>query len=74
MAQQQFDPTALLDALQDRPDLDLVREMVAWLYQALIDAEATEVIGAEPHERSIARTTRRNGLRSRTLSSEAGDL
>ncbi len=74
MAQQQFDATALLDALQDRPDLDLVREMVAWLYQALIDAEATEVIGAEPHERSIARTTRRNGHRSRTLSSKAGDL
>ena len=74
MAQQQFDATALLDALQDRPDLDVVREMVAWLYQALIDAEATEVIGAEPHERSITRTTRRNGHRSRTLSSKAGDL
>ena len=74
MAQQQFDATALLDALQDRPDLDVVHEMVAWLYQALINTEATEVIGAEPHERSITRTTRRNGHRSRTLSSKAGDL
>ena len=74
MAQQEFDPSALLDALQDRPDLDLVREMVAWLYQALIDAEATEMIGAEPHERSITRTTRRNGHRKRTLSSKAGDV
>ncbi len=45
---QEFDPSALLDALTDRPDLDVVREMVAWLYQELIDAEATEVIGAEP--------------------------
>ena len=35
MAQQQFDPSALLDALEQRPDLDLVREMVAFLYQAL---------------------------------------
>jgi len=40
MAHQEFDPSALLDALADRPDVDVVREMVAWLYQALIDAEA----------------------------------
>jgi transposase-like protein len=74
MAHQEFDPSALLDALTDRPDVDVVREMVAWLYQALIDAEATEVIGAAPHERSITRTTRRNGTRTRKLSSKAGDL
>jgi putative transposase len=74
MTQQEFDPSALLDALDDRPDLDLVREMVAWLYQALIDAEATERIGAEPHERSITRTAWRNGHRPRTLSSKAGDV
>jgi hypothetical protein len=35
----QFDASALLDALDERPDLDLVREMVTFLYQALIDAE-----------------------------------
>ena len=74
MAHQEFDPSALLDALTDRPDVDVVREMVAWLYQALIDAEATEVIGAAPHERSITRTTRRNGTRTRKLSSKAGDI
>ena len=74
MAHQEFDPSALLDALTDRPDVDVVRQMVAWLYQALIDAEATEVIGAAPHERSITRTTRRNGTRTRKLSSKAGDL
>ena len=51
MTQYQFDPSTLLDAFHDRPDLDLVREMVGFLYQALIDIEATEVIGAEPHER-----------------------
>ena len=74
MAHQEFDPSALLDALTDRPDVDVVREMVAWFYQALIDAEATEVIGAAPPERSITRTTRRNGTRTRKLSSKAGDL
>jgi putative transposase len=74
MTQNQFDPSALLDALADRPDLDLVREMVGFLYQALIDIEATEMIGAEPHERTITRTTRRNGSRSKTLSTKTGDV
>ena len=48
ITQNQLDPSTLLDAFDDRPDLDLVREMVGFLYQALIDIEATEVIGAEP--------------------------
>jgi transposase-like protein len=74
MTHYDFDPSELLDALRERPDLDLVREMVGFLYQALIDAEATGVIGAEPHERSATRTTRRNGSRSRRLSTKAGDL
>ena len=74
MTQQQVDPSALLDALQERPDLDFVREMVRFLYQALIDSEATERIGAEPHERSIMRTTRRNGTRAKTISTKTGDV
>jgi putative transposase len=74
MTQYQFDPSALLDAFHDRPDLDLVREMVGFLYQALIDIEATEVIGAEPHERTVTRTTRRNGSRPKTLSTKTGDV
>jgi transposase-like protein len=74
MTHQEFDLSALTDRLQDRPDLDLVREMVTFLYQALIEQEATEQIGAEPHERSLTRTTRRNGSRPRRLSSKAGDL
>ena len=67
MAQIQFDPSALFDALDQHPEPDLIREMVRFLYQALIDAEATEAVGAEPHERSVTRTTRRNGSRPRTL-------
>jgi excisionase family DNA binding protein len=74
MVHQEFDLSALVDALDQRPDLDLVREMVTFLYQALIDAEATEQIGAEPHERSLSRTMRRNGTRPRRLSTMAGDL
>jgi putative transposase len=74
MTQNHFDPSALLDAFHDRPDLDLVREMVGFLYQALIDIEATEVIGAGPHERTITRTARRNGSRPKTLSTKTGDV
>ncbi len=74
MTHQEFDLSAFADRVHDRPDLDLVREMVTFLYQALIDQEATDHIGAEPHERSITRTTRRNGSRPRRVSSKAGDL
>ncbi|SDR95858.1 Transposase (or an inactivated derivative) [Jiangella sp. DSM 45060] len=44
------------------------------MYQALIDAEATAVIGAGPWERSAERTAQRNGSRPRVLTTTAGDL
>ena len=44
------------------------------IYQALIDAELTAVIGAGPYERTETRTNQRNGSRPRTLSTIAGDL
>jgi putative transposase len=74
MARIQFDPSALLDALEEHPEPDLIREMVRFLFQALIDVEATEHIGAEPHERSVTRTAQRNGTRGRTLTTKAGDV
>ena len=40
MIHHDFDSSELIDALRERPDLDLVREMVGFLYQSLIDAEA----------------------------------
>ena len=74
MTHQEFDLSALADRLHGHPDVDLVAEMVTFLYQALIDAEATEHIGAAFHERRLTRTTRRNGSRPRRVSSKAGDL
>jgi hypothetical protein len=44
------------------------------IYQALIDAEETAVIGAGPWEHSPERTGLRNGYRSRVFSTAAGDL
>ena len=64
----------LLDAIKEADVADRVRESAATIYQALIEAELTSVIGAEPHERTDARTAQRNGHRHRTLSTTAGDL
>jgi transposase-like protein len=64
----------LLDALRAGGALDLIREGLALVLQALIDAEATQHLGARPHERSEQRTTHRNGSRSRLRSTKADDV
>ena len=74
MAQQEFDPYELLDALRAGGDVDLIRISVEAALQALIEAEATAVIGAGPHERTEDRQNYRNGHRPRLLSTKAGDL
>ena len=66
--------SALLDALRVGEGTDLVRELAQWALQQLIEAEATEKIGADPWERNGERTTHRNGHRPRVLSTKAGDL
>jgi hypothetical protein len=53
---------------------DRVRQAAQSLYQELIDAEATALIGAGPHERTESRVAQRNGYRPRTLTTQAGDL
>jgi putative transposase len=47
---------------------DTIRTALEWILQQLIEAEATVVIGAGPHERTDSRTTQRNGHRPRLLS------
>jgi putative transposase len=64
----------LLDALRACGDLDLVREGLALVLQALIDAEATQHIGADRYQRTTSRTAHRNGTRARLLSTKAGDV
>src|SRR4051794_18943934 len=64
----------VLDALKAADVDDRVRSAATTIYQALIEAELTAVIGAGPHERTDARTAQRNGSRPRTLSTTAGDL
>jgi putative transposase len=74
VARTQCDVTELLEAIRASGDIDVIRRGLEWVLQALIEAEATEVIGAAPHERSESRTTQRNGGRARLLSTKAGDV
>jgi transposase-like protein len=64
----------LLDALRAGGDLDVIREGLAVVLQALIEVEATQHIGADRHERTQQRTAHRNGTRARLLSTKAGDV
>jgi putative transposase len=64
----------VLDAMKSAGVDDRIRVAAETIYQALIDAERTAVIGAGPWERSEARTAHRNGSRPRLLSTPAGDL
>jgi putative transposase len=74
MALNQSALSELLDALRAGGDLDVVREALALVLQALIEAEATQHIGAGRYERTDTRTAHRNGTRSRLLSTKAGDV
>jgi len=64
----------LLDAFRTGKGVDLVRESVRMVMQELIEAEATERVGAARYQRSESRTTERNGSRDRLLGTQAGDV
>ena len=72
-----MDQSALLDLLETVKNTDsaeLMRSLLAAMLQALVDAEATAFIGAEPHQRSETRVTQRNGTRDKTVTTAAGDV
>jgi Transposase, Mutator family len=64
----------VLDALKVADLSDRVRQAAETVYQALIEAELTDTIGAALHERTDTRTNQRNGHRTRILSTTAGNL
>ncbi len=70
----QSDVLELLDVIRSGGDIDAIRKGAELVYQALIEAEAAEHIGAAVYERTETRTTQRNGHRHRTLATKAGDL
>lgn len=64
----------LLAALKADDGNDSIREVARWALQELIDVEFTETIGAERWERTPQRDGERNGTRTKTISTKAGDL
>jgi putative transposase len=64
----------LLEMMRSADDGELMRRLLGTMMQALVDAEATSFIGAEPHQRTEERTTQRNGSRDKLVTTTAGDL
>jgi putative transposase len=74
MALSQSAASELLEAFRAGDGVDLIRESVRFVLQELIEAEASEVIGAGRYERTSSRATERNGYRRRGLTTKAGDV
>ena len=65
--------TAFAELLASK-DQDVLKEMLALVYDAAIRSQFDQHIGAEPHERSSSRNDLRNGSRTRGLNTRAGSL
>ena len=74
MAKSRMDLPAFIGKLLEEQDGDVLREGVRVLAQALMEAEVTELVGAERHERSDERTTYRNGSRTRSWDTRVGTI
>jgi putative transposase len=64
----------VLEALKSAGVDERIKIAAQTIYQALIDAELTSVIGAGRWEHTAERTAHRNGYRPRVFSTAAGDL
>jgi transposase-like protein len=56
------------------PDVDVLREGVRVLSQALLELEVAQHLGAERHERTPERTGQRNGYRDRAWDTRVGTV
>ena len=74
MALSQSDLLRLLESIRTADGVETIRSLCERILRELIEAEATEAIGAAPREHSDQRTTWRNGHRERLLTTQAGDL
>jgi len=74
MALSQSELMRLLESLRRADGVEAIRVVCERILQELIEAEATDVIGAAPHEHTDKRSNWRNGHRDRLLTTQAGDL
>ena len=68
------DRMALAELLEKGSDGDLLREMIGFMAQRLMDADVQGLVGAGPGERSETRENWRNGYRDRTWHTRAGTV
>ncbi len=68
------DMVALRGLLEKSSDADLLREMIGFSAQRLMELEAEDLTGAAHGERSPERLTHRNGYRDRDWESRAGTV
>jgi putative transposase len=64
----------LVEVLKGGDGEQLMRRLLGTMLQQLVDAEGSAFIGALPHERTDARTTRRNGTREQVVTTGVGDV
>ena len=72
-----LDDSALLEMiemLRTADGGDLMRRLLGGMLQVVVDAEATQRIGAARHGRTDERTTERNGTRDKRVTTAAGDV
>jgi len=69
-----MDITSFVGKLLEEDDVDLLREGVRVLAQAVMETEVSGQIGAAPYERSGARSAYRNGYRTRTWDTRVGTI
>ncbi|SRR5579883_538640 len=76
MAKDRIERNELADKLVETANAaeDLVRAMAEMVLDFLMEAEVTQKIGAEPHQRSEERTGSRNGHRQRRWDTRLGTL
>jgi putative transposase len=74
MATTRMDVSSFVGKLLEEDDVDVLRDGVRVLAQALMETEVSSQIGAAPYERSSGRTAYRNGYRTRTWDTRVGTI
>ncbi len=67
-------PKDVVSYLLEGDGVDYVRDSLRWMVEQLMEAEVSELIGAERGERTEDRATHRNGYRQRRWDTRAGEL
>ena len=68
------DRMTLLELVEKDADADLVRDMLAFAAERLMEAEVEETIGAAKGARTPLRAVQRNGYRERPWDTRAGRI